>query len=152
MCKTCGGAIAVLAAVAFSSHSRAAVIYSMPNATYSQNFDSLPITPANATLGATPAGWTDDNAAPAAGNFSIVGWYLYHPITQSEGGANGHQRMRIGAGTQNTGAFMSFGASGSTERALGDVGSTTLAANPVSPATGTPIYWACGLTTAPDRR
>jgi hypothetical protein len=37
---------------------------------------------------------------------------------------------------------MSFGASGSTERALGDVGSTTVATNPTAPATGTPIYWA----------
>ncbi|HEX3599702.1 MAG TPA: PEP-CTERM sorting domain-containing protein [Lacipirellulaceae bacterium] len=122
--------------------SQAAVIYSTPSSTYSQNFDTLPSSPQNVSLGASPAGWTDDNGAPAAGNFSIIGWYLYHPISQSEGGANGHQRMRVGAGTVNTGAFMSFGASGSTERALGDVGSTTLAANPTAPATGTPIYWA----------
>ncbi len=132
--------------VAIASQSYAAVIYSTPGSTYSQNFDSLPITPQNTSLGASPTGWTDDNSAPGSGNFSIVGWYLYHPMSQSEGGANGHQRMRIGAGTANTGAFMSFGASGSTDRALGDVGSTTLAANPMAPATGTPIYWAMRVT------
>jgi hypothetical protein len=104
-----------------------AVNYSVPGSTYSQNFDSLPNTPENVTLGNSPVGWTDDNAAPGAGNFSIVGWYLYHPLALTEGGFNSHQRVRIGAGTANTGGFMSFGSSASTDRALGDVGSNTLA-------------------------
>src|SRR5690349_14920200 len=81
----------------------AAVIYSTAGSTYTQDFNSLPNTPQNTSLGSSPAGWTDDSSSPGSGNFSIVGWYLYHPISQSEGGANGHQRMRIGAGTQNTG-------------------------------------------------
>ena len=39
--------------------------------------------------------------------------------------------MRIGAGTANTGAFMSYGASGNTERALGSqVSGTTVAVIP----------------------
>jgi len=107
----------------------ASVGYTTPGSTYSQNFDSLPNTPENTSLGTSPVGWTDDNAAPGAGNFSIVGWYLYHPLSLlgAEGGFNGNQRMRIGAGSANTGGFMSFGASGSTERALGDVGSNVLA-------------------------
>ena len=108
---------------------RASINYTVAGSTYSQDFDSLPNTPQNATLGNTPTGWTDDNSTPAAGNFSILGWYLYHPVLQAEGGFNGHQRVRIGAGTANTGSFMSFGSSGGTDRALGDVGSTTLAAN-----------------------
>lgn len=120
----------------------AAVIYSSPGATYSQNFDSLANTPTNTSLGNSPTGWSDDNAAPGSGNFSIVGWYLYHPISATEGGANGHQRVRNGSGSSNTGAFYSFGTNSSTDRALGDLGSATLAANPVSPSTGTPIYWA----------
>ena len=92
---------------------------------YTQDFDSLPITPENTSLGTTPAGWKDNDPAPPAANFSIPGWYLFHSTTQAEGGFSGNQRMRIGAGTANTGAFMSFGASGSTERALGNVGSNT---------------------------
>jgi hypothetical protein len=89
----------------------------------------------------------DDTAAPPAGQFSIAGWYLYHALqpTGTEVGANGHQRLRAGTGSQNTGAFWSFGATGSTERAIGDVGSTTIAQNP---GTGTDqnIYWGLRLT------
>lgn len=106
---------------------RGQISYSIAGSTYSQNFDSLPNKPENVTLGTSSIGWTDDNASPGANQFSIVGWYLYHPTLQGEGGANGHQRVRIGAGTANTGAFMSFGInSNSTERALGDVGSNTI--------------------------
>jgi uncharacterized protein len=81
------------------------------------------------SLGASPIGWIDDTTTPGSGQFSILGWYLYHPLPLTEGGANTHQRVRIGAGTATTGAFMSFGSTTSTDRALGDVGSTTLAAN-----------------------
>src|SRR5262249_34474657 len=95
---------------------RAAISYDTDNAVYSQNFDSLPNTPENTSLGNTPAGWTDDTLTPGAGQFSIQGWYLFHALTPTEGGASGHQRMRIGAGTVNTGAFMSFGTSASTDR------------------------------------
>ncbi len=108
--------------------SQAAVIYTTPGSTYSQNFDSLPISPENVSLGASPVGWTNDNPAPAPGNFSIVGWYLFHPLLLAEGGFDGHQRMRIGAGTATTGGFMSFGTSTSTERALGAVVSGTTVA------------------------
>jgi len=127
MCKQCGWVIALVAAVTFSIESRAAVMYSTPGSTYTQDFDSLPNTPENVSLGASPAGWTDDNASPGVGNFSIVGWYLYHPTSQTEGGFSGRQRMRIGAGSANTGAFMSFGSSTSTERAMGALNSNTLA-------------------------
>jgi hypothetical protein len=123
-------ALAITLLISNANQTRAAIIYSTSGSTYSQNFDSLPNTPENSSLGTTAngIGWTDDNASPPSGQFSIVGWYLFHPISQAEGGANGNQRMRIGAGTVNTGAFMSFGASGSTERALGAVNSNTLAA------------------------
>jgi hypothetical protein len=120
--------VALAAAWAFANPATAAIIYSIPGSTYSQNFDSLPNTPENTSLGATPIGWTDDTSTPGAGQFSIVGWYLFHPIAATEGGANGHQRMRIGVGTANTGAFMSFGSTGSTERALGMLNSNTMAA------------------------
>jgi hypothetical protein len=122
-------AITAAIAVAFSYESRAAILYSTAGSTYSQDFDSLPTSPENASLGSTPAGWTDDNASPAAGNFSIVGWYLFHPTAATEGGFNGHQRMRIGPGNSTTGAFMSWGSTASTDRALGMLNSSTLGAD-----------------------
>src|SRR5580765_8234427 len=108
-------------------NAHAAVSYTTPGSTYSQNFDSLPITPESVSLGNSPTGWTDDNASPAAGNFSIVGWYLYYPTSTTEGGFNGHQRFRISGAPGNTGSFYSFGQTGSNERSLGDIGANTLA-------------------------
>src|SRR4051794_36810428 len=71
----------------------ATVSYDTDGSSYTQNFDTLPNSPTNATLGNSPIGWTDDNAAPGSGNFSILGWYLYHPTSVTEGGFNGHQRL-----------------------------------------------------------
>src|SRR3954454_17210241 len=120
--------------------SQGAGIYNTTGSTYNQTFDSLPNTPTNVSLGNSPTGWTDDNAAPAAGNFSIVGWYLYHPTSVTEGGFNGHQRLRAGSGSSSTGAYYSFGANSTTDRALGDVGANTLSAN------GDNMYYALRLT------
>jgi hypothetical protein len=106
----------------------ASILYTTPGAVYTQNFDTLPTSPENASLGASPIGWTNDTSSPGANQFSIVGFHLYHPVTQTEGGADGHQRMRIGAGTASTGAFMSWGTSATTERALGMLSSNTMAA------------------------
>src|SRR2546430_17025577 len=89
----------VLVTIALAGiEARASVSYSVAGSTYSQNFDSLPNTPENVSLGASTAGWTDDNASPAAGNFSILGWYLYHPLvpTGGETGFNTHQRFPNG--------------------------------------------------------
>jgi hypothetical protein len=106
---------------------RASVSYNTPDAVYSQNFDSLPNSPENASLQSTAA-WTDDTATPGTGQTSILGWYLYHPTASAtEGGVNQHQRLRAGAGTSTTGAFYSFGTSGSTNRALGALPSSTIA-------------------------
>ena len=77
---------AVAAGVLSPRSAPAAVIYSTPGSFYSQNFNSLPITPQNATLGNSPIGWQNDIASPGAGNFSIVGWYLFHPASLAEGG------------------------------------------------------------------
>jgi hypothetical protein len=122
----------------------ASVSYSMPNLPYSQDFDSLPISPQNASLQATIP-WTDDSTSSAT-QTSIPGWYLYHPIAQAtEGGVNQHQRLRVGAGTANTGSFYSFGASGATERALGSVGSNTMS-DPPPATTNTDMFVALRLT------
>ena len=109
----------------FSGELRAAVSYTTAGSNYTQNFDSLPTTPQNASL-ETTIPWIDDSTSSAT-NTSIPGWYLYHTVTQTaEGGTNDHQRMRIGAGTANTGAFMSWGSSAATDRALGDLTSNTI--------------------------
>lgn len=122
-----------------TSSAEAQVSYSTAGSTYFQNFDSLPTAPENVTLGNSPAGWIDDNSAPGVNQFSMVGWYLLHPLTLAEGGASGNQRMRVGAGTANTGAFMSYGSSGSTDRALGSLASNTLGAG------GTEMYFGLRL-------
>ena len=132
---TTSAIVVALAIATYLPESRAAIMYSTVGATYTQDFDSLPNTPENVKLGDSPVGWKDDDAAPPTGNFSIVGWHIYHPIAQTEGGFNGHQRMRIGAGTATTGTFMSFGSSGSTERALGMVSSNTMS------SAGTPSFY-----------
>jgi hypothetical protein len=129
--------VAITASVlllASSLSASGAIVYTVPDEIYFQNFDSLPNTPQNTSLGNTVdgVGWVDDSATPAANQFSIPGWYLYHPGILPEGGVNGHQRVRIGAGSANTGAFWSYGVSGSTDRALGSVGSNTLAPSPGS--------------------
>src|SRR4051794_33836286 len=99
MMKTIALAIALL--IAQSSISRAAILYTTAGSTYSENFNSLPTDKSNGgSVGNTPAGWTDDTTAPAANQFSVLGWYLWHPINvlsgtppAGEGGANGHQRF-----------------------------------------------------------
>lgn len=106
-----------------------AVLYSTPGTPYQQNFDSLPNSPTNTSLGNSPAGWIDDTTSPGVNQFSIEGWYLDHRRTATEGGANGNQRFRNGTGSSGTGAFYSFGATNSTERAMGSVPSSSLATN-----------------------
>ncbi len=137
-------ACAAIAALV-SAQAGAAILYSTAGSTYSQDFDSLPIQPSNASLGATPIGWIDDSSSPPDGYFSIPGWYLYHPLPQTEGGANGNQRMRIGGGSNNTGAFWSFGAASTPERALGSLAANTLA-NVVPATTNAVMYLGARFT------
>jgi hypothetical protein len=125
--------------------SRAAISYTTAGANYTQTFDSLPNMPENTSLGDSPIGWKNDDTAPPSGNFSIEGWYLLHPLTPAQptdGGFNTNQRLRVGAGTATTGAFMSFGVSGSTERALGMVNSNTLTG---TTATSLPAFYGAKL-------
>jgi hypothetical protein len=139
MNKTTFAFLGLLLAPLFEAH--AAIVYDSPGSVYFQDFDSLPNTPENTNIQTGGLMWTDDTASPAAGQFSILGWYLYHPATLSEGGFSGHQRVRIGAGTTNTGAFWSFGMSGSTERALGGIASNILV-----PTVGDEMYLGFRLT------
>lgn len=80
----------------------AQLYYTTPGSTLTENFDSLPYS------GST-ASWTDNSTLP--------GWFL---IVQN---GTVPTQLYIGDGSGNTGAFYSFGLSGSTERALGGIGS-----------------------------
>lgn len=151
--------VVVVAAMLFLSAPHwvhGAVSYGTPGELYTQNFDTatapdgstgLPNNSQgqspNASIGTTGTevyGWRNDYATSTAGNWSIVGWHMLHPLNASgtagvdqEGGYNGNQRMRFGTGGSTTGAFYSFGnASASTERALGMVNSNTMT-NATSP-------------------
>jgi hypothetical protein len=118
-------------------------MYSTAGSTYSQNFDSLPNTPVDASLQSTTVTmpWADDTNPVPNQLISIPGWFLYHPLVPtSEAGTNNHQRMRLGSGAGTTGAFYSYGAAGSTDRALSSLNADTLstpqntATPPVPPA------------------
>jgi hypothetical protein len=126
--RTLAFGCAVLLLGLTASELRASISYTTVNSSYTQNFDSLPISPT--TFGNTPAGWIDDSASPGT-NISIPGWYLYHTanLSSGEGGFNGHQRFRTGTGSSGTGSFYSFGVTGTnpdTDRALGTVSSSTI--------------------------
>jgi predicted extracellular nuclease len=91
------------------------------NGSYSQNFDTL------ATTAGTGLAWSNDTTLP--------GWFLFSQP------APGTALTTYGAdsGTNNAGSFYSYGASGSTERALGGLGSG--GAYYGSPASGAIAGW-----------
>ena len=112
-----------------------------------ESFDSLPADmPQNANIETVlyPDGWRDDTSTVAGSHVSVPGWYLYHPLEQSEGGFNGHQRLRNGPGA-NTGGFWAYGSSGpDIEKALGILGSATVAGS------GENMYMALRLVNGSD--
>lgn len=125
--------LACCVAILWAGASSASVSYTTVGSNYTQDFNSLPTTPTNANIqtatGGYTSGWKDDDVTIAGTQISIPGWYLYHAASQSEGGTNGHQRMRIGTGSSNTGAFWDFGVAGTnavTDRALGNITSNTI--------------------------
>jgi PEP-CTERM motif len=133
---------------------RASVSYSAAGSSYLQDFNSLPTDPpSNGSLQGTGAGqyvngWADDSTTIAATQISLPGWYLYHPIAPaSEAGSNGHQRFREGTG-QNTGSFWAFASGGASdsEKALGSIGSTTVAGNGANMYMGLRLVNDTGLT------
>ncbi len=77
----------------------------MSSGTYSQNFDSLANT-------GTGIAWTN--------NVTLPGWYA-----SKSAGSQDVTNYNAGTGSSTTGAFYSFGGSGSTERALGSLASGT---------------------------
>ena len=92
-----------------------------PGAAYTQDFNSL-----------------SNVAGSTTNNLTIPGWFM----TESGGGARDNEQYAVDGGGSNTGDTYSYGADGSTDRALGGLLSGTL--NPTFGAcftnnTGTPI-------------
>lgn len=82
---------------------------------YTQNFDSLTNAASNTAL--TAGGGEFNNGAGAA----LPGWYY-----GQNGGTGSNYNIFGDSGTSNTGRFYSYGASASTERALGSASSGTV--------------------------
>jgi MYXO-CTERM domain-containing protein len=108
---TLGGALALAAGMPLLS--QAQVSLATPAATYTQSFDSL------ATSG-TAVTWANDS--------TLAGWSLF------TGAGNAISTYAANNGSSNTGAFVSYGSTGSGERALGVLASG--GAYFGSPATG----------------
>ena len=125
---------------AVASNASAAILYNTPGSTYEEDFKSLPsdrndnqsieVGNANTTVAYTD-GWQDDvdwNTSPED-DVSVPGWHLRHPLDPgaAENGFNSHQRFRMGTG-QNSGSFWGFAPTADlAEKALGNVGGTTVA-------------------------
>src|SRR5436305_866775 len=75
---------------------------------YTQNFDTLSNTPGSTT-----------------NNLTIPGWFM----TETGGGPRDNEQYAVDTGGSNTGDTYSYGAAGSTERALGGLRSGTLIPN-----------------------
>src|SRR5437868_13425980 len=79
---------------------------------YTQNFDTL-----------------SNVAASTTNNLTITGWFM----TESGGGMRDNEQYGVDTGASTTGDTYSYGAAGSTERALGTLRSGTLI----------PVFGAC---------
>ncbi len=86
---------------------------------YEQNFDTLP------TTGSTTftSGSQIMDLGSTVGS-SMSGWYL---VTSATSGTTAGRNLYTGAGSVGTSGFYSFGATGSTDRALGSIGAGSMA-------------------------
>ena len=101
------GAIALaLATTAAADAASPLTAFTLANATYTQNFDTL--ANGTGTSQALPAGFQ---------------------IAEMGTGAAADDRYAIGTGSSNAGGLYSFGSAGSTDRALGSLGSGTVSPN-----------------------
>ena len=95
-------ALALIAAAILPA--QASILISSPSSTYSESFDSL------ATTGTSNA-WLNDS--------TLAGWSLFRqPVA-----GTAITTYAADTGSSNSGAFKSFGSTGSTDRSLGGVGS-----------------------------
>jgi hypothetical protein len=96
------------AAALLSLQLSAQVSYTAAGAVYSQDFDSL-------AASGTGNAWVNDTTLP--------GWSLFRVTSNSDPTPADITTYNAGTGSLNSGAFYSYGSSGSAERALGGLGS-----------------------------
>lgn len=97
-------AVVVFAACANVARAQCVSLTTLGSA-YTQNFDTL-----------------SNTAGSTTNNLTITGWFL----TESGGGARDNEQYAVDTGASTTGDMYSYGAAGSTERALGQLRSGTL--------------------------
>lgn len=114
----------VIACLAVAVPAKAEIAYTTPGATYSQDFDSLASTGTNVS-------WANDS--------TIAGWNLFRRTNATDTTPVAMTSYNAGDGSVNTGAFYSFGTTGSSERALGGIASGGAAFG--SPPSGTVAGW-----------
>ena len=119
MVAMCAGLALSLTGAAAPAH--AAILISSGGQVYLQNFDTL------TTTAATGQPWLNDS--------TLSGWSLF----AQPGPGTALTAYAGGTGSNNTGSFYSFGATSSSERALGGVGSG--GAYFGTPATGAVAGW-----------
>lgn len=105
--------LALIAAALTSLSAHAAVTLSAPNATYSQSFDTL-------AAAGNGNGWIN--------NSTLAGWSVYRNSSANFATAIDATLYNASTGSSNAGALYSFGSAGSSDRALGSVGSGNAAA------------------------
>ena len=112
-------AIVLAAALASASQVFAQFSLTAPAATVTENFDGL------ASLGTTASGtsatWTD--------NVTVPGWYAARGGGNGAPGSYNSFGIRIDNGGANSGLLYSHGTNGSSDRALGSIGSGTSGTN-----------------------
>jgi autotransporter-associated beta strand protein len=103
--------------LAISPAAKALTPISFTGTDYTQLFDTLPFTGANPTY--TGAGPFD---VPTSDSLTLAGWSFY-----KSGGSGTNALFRIDNGTLTSGSLYSYGATSSTERAIGALSSGTTA-------------------------
>src|SRR4051794_27053283 len=98
-------AFAVLAVLPVRPAAAQSVSLTTTGSTYTQNFDTL-----------------SNTAGSTTNNLTIPGWFL----TEGGGGARDNEQYGVDTGGSTTGDTYSYGAAGSTDRALGALRSGTL--------------------------
>ena len=96
---------ALLCAVASTGAAAQCVSLTTLGSAYTQNFDTL-----------------SNTAGSTTNNLTITGWFL----TEGGAGARDNEQYAVDTGASNTGDTFSYGAAGSTERALGQLRSGSL--------------------------
>jgi hypothetical protein len=150
--RKCALLVSTAIVAAAANHAAAAIAYTEPGFVYTQDFNSFPLkhpngttisqasganlqvlTPTNNATGLYSEGWKDDTTSDSD-HISIPGWYLYgekdnlpaSDPANTEGGYNGHQRLRYNTGSATAASFYAYASVNDSEKALGTLSGTAI--------------------------